>query len=145
MTEYEKVTRIHSKSLIPQDIVQSDLQLQSYLEQNVIDNRKHESIRQRVAKAQHTRIRHSLEAAARKIQVEPTGPVQQQTKTCKFKRVETPKEDSRFVKETRTGIRVICDHCGHSFVHFSKNLYSQYFCSCSRCHLNIRLRHYKLG
>lgn len=53
--------------------------------------------------------------------------------------------NSRFVKETRTGIRVICDHCGHSFVHFSKNLYSQFCCTCSRCHLNVRLKHYKNG
>jgi hypothetical protein len=37
--------------LIPSDIIQSDLQLQSYLVENVIENRKHELIRLRTMKA----------------------------------------------------------------------------------------------
>jgi hypothetical protein len=69
MTEYEKVIKIHSKSLIPGDIIESATHLHSYLEENVIENKKHELIRQRIAQAQRTRINHSLEAAARKITV----------------------------------------------------------------------------
>jgi len=89
------------------------------------------------------------EAAAKKITVEPITPKAKNTVGTKpWNKYEAPApavENSRFVKETRTGIRVICDHCGHSFTHFSKNLYSQYFGSCSRCHLNVRLRHYQRG
>jgi len=83
----EKAIRFQEKPLIPADIVQSDLALQSYLVENVKENKKHELIRQRIAKAQRTRINHSLEAAARKIKVEPAGPEPiQQTKTWKCKK-----------------------------------------------------------
>jgi hypothetical protein len=141
-----------SNSSLPVEIIKSDLSLQSYLEENVRENQKHERIRLRVAKAQRTRINHALEVAARNMKVEPisTGSElikQQQTEKWKCKKAEPAaapaKLESYVVEDTRRGLRVNCTHCGHSFVHFSKNLHSQYFCSCSRCHLNIRLRHYK--
>jgi flagellar biosynthesis chaperone FliJ len=72
LTTYEKAIHLQNKPLIPRDIIESDLSLQSYLEQNVIENRKDEKIRQRIAKAKHTRINHSLEAAARQIKVTPS-------------------------------------------------------------------------
>jgi hypothetical protein len=92
----ERSIKLVEKSLIPADIIESDLSLQSYLEENVIQNRKHEKIRQRVAKAQRKRINHSLEAAARKITVTPSAgsePVKQQTWKCK--KVEAEKEKNR--------------------------------------------------
>jgi hypothetical protein len=62
-TNYEKAIRIESRHLIPRDIIESDKSLQSYLEENVIENRKHESIRQRLAKARQTWSNHSLESS----------------------------------------------------------------------------------
>jgi hypothetical protein len=125
MTDYEKVIKIHEKSLIPADTVQSDLALQSYLVENVKENQKHERIRLRVAKAQHTRINHSLEAAARKITVEPQT---QKTKTWKCKKADKtndfnlnssaqaqtnePAEGSLVIEQIK-GIIVVCDFCGH--------------------------------
>ena len=122
------------KSLIPADIVQSDLALQSYLVENVKENQKHERIRLRVAKAQHTRINHSLEAAARKITVEPQT---QKTKTWKCKKADKtndfnlnssaqaqtnePTEGSLVIEQIK-GIIVVCDFCGHRWTHHSKNL-----------------------
>jgi hypothetical protein len=140
----ERSIKLVEKPLIPRDIIESDLSLQSYLEENVKENQKHERIRLRVAKAQRTRISKNLEAAARKIKVEPAGP----GTAPEIKRVDICKQEparGSIVKETRTGMIVDCNHCGHRFTHFSKNLYSQYFCSCSRCHLNVRLKHYKRG
>jgi hypothetical protein len=66
MTDYEKVIKIHEKSLIPADIIESSTHLQSYLEEYVIQNRKHELIRLRTMKAE-TRRRNL--AIARKITV----------------------------------------------------------------------------
>jgi hypothetical protein len=154
MTDYEKVIKIHEKSLIPADIVQSDLTLQSYLVENVKENKKHELIRQRIAKAQHTRINHALEAAARKITVEPT----QKTKTWKCKKVaETndfnlnpsaqaqtnePAEGSLVIEQIK-GIIVVCNFCGHGWTHHSKNLGRQYYTQCGFCRRNVRLKHYQ--
>jgi hypothetical protein len=93
MTEYEKVTKIHSRSLIPADIIESATHLHSYLEENVIENKKHELIRQRIAKAQRKRVNYSLEAAARNIKVEPAGPESiQHTKTWKCKKANKTKD-----------------------------------------------------
>jgi delta-aminolevulinic acid dehydratase/porphobilinogen synthase len=122
--------------------------MDTYLTQLREDSIQHEKFRIRSMKAVETR-RRNLEAAAKKITVEPITPKAKNTVGTKpwnkYEALAPAVENSRFVKETRTGIRVICDHCGHSFTHFSKNLYSQYFGSCSRCHLNVRLRHYQRG
>jgi hypothetical protein len=140
----ERSIKLVEKSEIPADIVQSDLQLQSYLVENVKENKKHELIRQRVAKAQRTRINHSLEAAARKIKVEPAGP----GPAPEIKRVDICKQEpieGSLVVEQRKGIVVNCNHCNHQWTHFSKNLYGQYYASCPKCHRNCRLKHYKVG
>jgi hypothetical protein len=52
MTDYEKVIKIHEKSLIPSELIKCDLSLQSYLVENIKENKRHELIRQRIAKAQ---------------------------------------------------------------------------------------------
>jgi hypothetical protein len=167
-TIYERSIKLQNKPLIPREIIESDKSLQAYLEENVIQNQKHEKIRQRVAKAQRTRINHSLEAAARKIQVEPStdseSVKQQQTKKWTCKKVqsndhkhkrevvvcsetetkEEPREGS-LVTEQIKGIVTACNNCNHIWVHHSKNLGRQYYASCPRCHNNCRLKHYKVG
>jgi hypothetical protein len=168
MTEYERVIKIHEKSLIPPGIIESDLSMQSYLEQNVIKNRKHEEYRLRSAKAVRTR-KNNLEAAARKISVTPTTDAEsavsdtakQQTKkwTCKTektpqklvvwnKRVTTAAEEEEpregtLVTEEIKGIIVVCDFCGHRWTHHSKNLGRQYYTQCGICRRNVRLKHYQ--
>jgi hypothetical protein len=139
----ERSIKLVEKSEIPADILGSDLALQSYLEENVRENQKHERIRLRVAKAQRTRINHSLEAAARKIKVEPAGP----GTAPEIKRVDICKEprEGSLVVEQRKGLVVNCNHCNHIWTHFSKNLYGQYYASCPKCHGNCRLKHYKVG
>jgi len=171
----DKAIHLQNKPLIPRDIIESDLSLQSYLEQNIIDNRQDEKTRLRIAKAKQTWTNKKLEAAARKIKVEPstdsesnqktTGPgiTQQQQKTWRCKKVETEKSkviacnksekpsepltkeptEGSLVTEQRKGIVVVCHNCAHKFVHHSKNLSRQYYCTCSRCKSNIRLKHYK--
>jgi hypothetical protein len=169
-TIYERSIRLLDKPLIPRDIIESDLSLQSYLEHNIIENRKDEKIRQRIGKAKQTWNNKRLEAAARKISVEPvnqyqyqkhpaaksslpTAPTEPQYKTFQQVREEIERKarqkskkvsesesaaelkepiEGSLVIETRKGIVVDCNNCGHRFTHFSKNLYSQYFCSCSR-------------
>jgi len=153
MTEYEKVIKIHQRSLIPADIVQSDLALQSYLVENVRENQKHERIRLRVAKAVESR-RRNLEAVARKITVEPT----QKTKTWKCKKADKtndfnlnpsaqvqtnePAEGSLVIEQIK-GIIVVCDFCGHRWTHHSKNLGRQYYTQCGICRRKVRLKHYQ--
>jgi hypothetical protein len=46
---------IVTRPLIPRDIIESDLSLQSYLAENVIENQKHEKNRLQNAKAVRTR------------------------------------------------------------------------------------------
>jgi hypothetical protein len=153
LTQYEKVLKLTEKPLIPRDIIESDLSLQAYLEENIIENRKHEMFRLRNAKTIEIR-RKNLEAAARKITVEPC----QKTKTWKCKKADKtndfnlnpsaqaqtnePAEGSLVIEQIK-GIIVVCSKCGHKFVHHSQNLSRQYFCTCSRCKSNIRLKHYK--
>jgi hypothetical protein len=50
----DKAIHLQNKPLIPRDIIESDLSLQSYLEQNIIDNRQDEKTRLRIAKAKQT-------------------------------------------------------------------------------------------
>jgi len=151
LTTYEKAIHLQNKPLIPRDIIESDLSLQSYLEQNIIANREDEKLRQRAAKAKRTWISKRLEAASRKIKVEPSTstvsePVkQQQTKTWKCKPItEEPREGS-LVTEQIKGIVAVCRNCNHKWTHHSKNLGGQYYASCPRCRSNVRLRHYKVG
>jgi RNase P subunit RPR2 len=141
LTTYERAIRLQNKPILPRDIIESDLSLQSYLAQNVIDNRQDEKVRQQIAKTKRTWISKRLELAARNIKIEPAtisdAEPTKLTKSWKCKKVEAPTTtaaplESNVVEETRRGLRVTCTHCGHSFTHFSKNLYSQYFCSCSR-------------
>jgi hypothetical protein len=131
MTEYEKVTKVYSRSLIPADIIESAIHLHSYLEENVIENKKHELIRQRIAKAQRTRVNYS--PAARKIKVEPAGPEPiQQTKTWKCKKADKTNDfnlnpsaqaqtneiaEGSLVIEQIKGIIVVCDFCEHRWTH----------------------------
>jgi hypothetical protein len=137
------------------DLVDSTTSMDSYLTQLREDSIKHEKIRLRVARTQQTRINKSLEAAARKITVEP--PLQtQKTKSWHCKEVDTEKRkvvickqeptetrEGSLVVQKRIGIVVVCDKCTHRFTHYSKDIGKQYFCCCSRCHANIRLKHYK--
>jgi hypothetical protein len=142
MTTYEKAIHLQNKPLIPRDIIESDLSLQSYLEENVIQNRKDEKIRQRVAKAQRTRINHSLEAAARKIKVTQTNKPIEEIRRVDICKQPEPREGT-LVTETIKGIIVICDHCGHRWTHHSANLGRQYYTQCSICRRNVRLKHYQ--
>jgi hypothetical protein len=125
--EYEKIIKIHEKSLIPPDLIDSTTNMDSYLTQLRQDSKNHEKYRLRSAKAVRTR-KFNLEAAARQIKVEPAGPTQQQQKSWRCKKVvdkstleEEPTEGS-LVVETIKGIIVVCDFCGHRWTHHSKNL-----------------------
>jgi hypothetical protein len=80
LTQYEKVIKIHEKSVLPPDILGSDLALQSYLEENIIANQKDEKIRLRIAKARQTWTNKRLAASKEKISIEPLKPVNQYQK-----------------------------------------------------------------
>src|SRR2546430_492886 len=87
LTTYERSIKLLDRPLIPRDIIESDLSLQSYLEENVKEKRNHEKYRLRSAKAVRTRKK-NLEAAARKITVTPSTDsesTQQQTNKWKAK------------------------------------------------------------
>jgi hypothetical protein len=152
----DKAIRLESRPLIPRDIIESDKSLQAYLEENVIQNRQDEKIRLRIAKARQTWTNKRLEAAARKIKVEPSGgfpsegqePIQQTMRRhCKKQDkpvTEEPREGT-LVTEQIKGIVTVCNNCNHTWVHHSKNLGKQYYASCPRCHYNCRLKHYKVG
>jgi hypothetical protein len=51
----EKKIHIDTQPLIPRDIMESALSLQSYLEQNVIENRRDEITRLKLAKAREAK------------------------------------------------------------------------------------------
>jgi hypothetical protein len=51
MINYEKAIHLQNKPLIPRDIIESDLSLQSYLAENVEQNRRDEVTRLKLAKA----------------------------------------------------------------------------------------------
>jgi hypothetical protein len=110
--------------------------------------------RLRSAKAVESRrrnsISNSLEQKARQIKVEPsykqTAPVVIETEKRKVvisKQEPTETREGSLVVQKRIGIVVVCDKCTQRFTHYSKDLGKQYFCCCSRCHANIRLRHYR--
>jgi ribosomal protein L37AE/L43A len=140
MTDYEKVIKIHQKSLIPTDIIKSAGNLQSYLSENVIENRKDELTRLRYMKASRTR-KFNLEQKARQIKVTPSTDSesikQQQTKVWRCKKATKsesvseaePKEGS-LVVSTIKGIVTICDNCTHKWIHHSNNLGKQYYAQC---------------
>jgi hypothetical protein len=149
---YEKALKITEKSLIPAGIIESDKSLQSYLEENVIANQKDEKIRLRIARTKNTWINKRLEAAARKITVEPTDAAsikQQQTIRRLCKKVDKPvteePREGTLVTEVIKGIIVVCDFCGHRWTHHSQNLGRQYYTQCGICRRNVRLKHYRVG
>jgi hypothetical protein len=63
-----KDIHIETRPLIPRDIIESDLSLQSYLAENLKENKKHEMIRLRSAKAVRIR-KNNLEQNARQITI----------------------------------------------------------------------------
>ena len=143
----EKAIRIFERPLIPMDLVDSATSMDSYLTQLREDSIKHEKIRLRVARTQQTRINKSLEAAARKITLEPPSQTQN-TKSWHCKEVDTEKrkvvlckqeviEDSSIVVERRVGYKVTCPWCTYQWVWHGKK--DRFFISCSRCHKSFRL------
>jgi hypothetical protein len=65
-----KDIHIETRPLIPRDIIESDLSLQSYLEQNINENRKDEMIRLKLAKARETKREYYLKQKEKKIRIE---------------------------------------------------------------------------
>jgi hypothetical protein len=142
----EKAIRIFERPLIPMDLVDSATSMDSYLTQLREDSKLHEKYRLRSAKAVESR-RRNLEAAARKITVEPPSQTQK-TKSWHCKEVDTEKrkvvlckqeviEDSSVVVERRAGYKVTCPWCTYSWVWHGRK--DRFFVSCSRCHKSFKL------
>lgn len=119
---------------LPPDLSKSNKALDDYLSTLKETSEAEQRKQYRYTKMTRTRQQNAMkEAKVTEVAIEERGAA-----ICK-----NTIGDSSIVVEKRVGYRVTCPHCGHTFVHFSKNLGKQYYCSCSRCHTNIRLKHYK--
>jgi len=141
----EKAIKILERPLIPHDLVDSASEMDSYLTQLREDSIQHEKFRLRSVKGVESR-RRNLEAAARRITVEPPSQTQK-TKSWHCKEVETEKtkvvacvsvlDDSGIVVEKRVGYRVTCPRCVYQWIWYGKK--DRFFISCSRCHKSFKL------